>query len=253
MPVITVFNQKGGVAKTATSINLSECLAEKNRDVLLIDVDPQGNAGTSLGVDIASLEKTITDVLVHGSDINSTIVKLSEHIDFVPSNLDLSRHEVLIMNKTSRELLMRKAVKKLSKDYDFIILDCPPNAGILSINALMASDYILIPVSADPLSLHGVSALLDILELIREELEHPIEILGVLTTKFDNRTNVSNEVFNALTEHFGEKVFQTVIPASVKLTEAPSFGQSIIKYAPNSPGAVAYQKLAQEVIKRSRH
>lgn len=250
MPIVTIFNQKGGVSKTTTAVNLSVCLSNLGKNVLLIDMDPQGNAGTSLGVEISKLSRTVTDVLVKNEDVNDVVVKLSDNLDFIPANLDLSRHEVLIINKTSRELLLRKAIKKLTKQYDFILIDCPPNAGILSINALMASNYILIPVSTDPLALHGVSALLDILDVIRDDLEHPIEILGVLATKFDSRTNISNEIFNSLKEHFEGKVFKTIIPTNVKITEAPSFGQSIVNYAPNSPGSIAYEELAEEVLER---
>ena len=250
--VISIFSQKGGVGKTTTTVNLAACLAETKKRVLIIDIDPQGNATASLGVSTWDLEKQIKDVLTNQIDINEAITSFSERVDLIPSNILLADQEIPISGQPGRELLLRKGLRKITKHYDYVLIDCPPSVGVFSINALMASHYVLIPVDMSFLGLMGVKSIERTLGLIRDSLEHDIEIIGVLATMFDVRNKLTLEVYEGLKEHFGEKLFTSKIPQNVRLKEAPSFGKSIIDYDSSSTGAEAYRDLAKEVIKRSK-
>lgn len=248
---IAVFNAKGGVGKTSTAYNLAVGLTRfHNQRVLLVDVDPQGHAGVSLGVNIADLEHRIDDVLQEKISITQAIVATELGVDVVPSNILLAESEIPISGMHGREILLRRAIAEVEDSYDFIIYDCPPNVGILSVNALMAADNVLVPVDMSFLGLMGVPVIERMLTLIRTRLEHPIEIVGVLATRYDNRLNIAKDALEQLREHFGELLFETVIPETVKIREAPSFQKPIFDHAPQTTGAESYEQLTEEVMAR---
>jgi chromosome partitioning protein len=247
---IAIFNMKGGVAKSTTAYNLTTGLVKfYQRRVLLIDIDPQGNSSASLGIEIWKLKHQLKDVLQRRIDISEALVTVSEGLDVVPSNILMAEEEIPISGLPGRELLLRKAITPIQDQYDFIIVDCPPNIGVFSINALMACEGVIIPVDMSYLGLLGISAIERALDLVRTALDHPIKIEGVLATRFDRRNNLSREVLDSLTSHFGTYLFKTVIPENVKLREAPSHGQSIFDYDPSGKGARAYQQLVKEIMK----
>lgn len=248
---IAVFNAKGGVGKTSTAYNLAVGLSRfHNQRVLVVDIDPQGHAGVSLGVNIADLEHRIDDVLQEKISITQAIVATELGVDVVPSNILLAESEIPISGMHGREILLRRAVAEVEDSYDFIIYDCPPNVGILSVNALMAADKVLVPVDMSFLGLMGVPVIERMLNLIRTRLEHPIEIVGVLATRYDNRLNIAKDALEQLREHFGELLFETVIPETVKIREAPSFQKPIYDHAPQTTGAESYEQLTEEVMTR---
>ncbi|MBD1919465.1 ParA family protein [Leptolyngbya sp. FACHB-60] len=250
---IAVFNAKGGVGKTSTSYNLAVGLHRfHDLRVLLVDIDPQGHAGVALGVNIADLQHRIDEVLQEKASIKDTIVKTEAGVDVVPSNILLAEAEIPISGLHGREVLLRRAVSSIINEYDVILTDCPPNVGILSVNALMAAKQVLVPVDMSYLGLLGIPVIERILGLIQNRLEHPIEILGVLATRYDSRLNIAKDVLDSLEKHFGDRLFETVIPETVKIREAPSFQASIFDHAPGSSGAMAYQQLTEEVMKRVR-
>lgn len=248
--VISIFSQKGGVGKTTTTVNLASALEKDGYKVLVVDIDPQGNASASLGISTWELDKQVKDILLNKADINDCLITVSDGLKIIPSNILLADQEIPISGQPGRELLLRKALRKLKDKFDFILIDCPPSVGVFSVNALLASQNVLIPVDMSFLGLMGVKSIERTLKLIQDSLEHDIQILGVLATQFDSRNNLTKEVHAELENHFKEKLFETVIPLNVRLREAPSFGKSIIDYDPNSTGAISYQQLAKEVIKR---
>ncbi|MCY6494554.1 ParA family protein [Leptolyngbya sp. GGD] len=249
--IIAIFNAKGGVGKTSTAYNLAVALKRfHDKRVLLIDIDPQGHAGAALGIDIMNLEHRIDEVLLEKITIKDTIVKTTSDVDLIPSNILLAEAEIPLSGMPGREVLLRRAVKTISSRYDFILIDCPPNVGMLSINALMTAQKLIIPVDPSYLGLLGIPVIERMLHLIQTRLEHPIEILGVLATRYDQRLNIAREVLASLKTRFGDRLFETVIPETVKVREAPSFQVSIFDHAPTTPGAVAYQKLTEEVLTR---
>jgi chromosome partitioning protein len=246
---VSIFNMKGGVGKSTTAYNLSVGLARFHKKrVLLIDIDPQGNSSAALGVEIWKLDHQLKDVLQRQVSLKEIIVSTASGVDVAPSNILLAEEEIPISGLPGRELLLRKALSPLLSSYDFILIDCPPNIGVFSINALMASDSVIIPVDMSYLGLLGLSAIERALEMVRSSLDHPIEIAGVLATRYDGRNNLSKEVKESLTSHFGEKMLKTVIPESVKLREAPSYSQTIFEYNPKGNGAKAYRDLVKEII-----
>ncbi len=250
--IIAIFNAKGGVGKTSTAYNLAVALKRfHDKRVLLIDIDPQGHAGAALGIDIMNLEHRIDEVLLEKITIKDTIVKTASEVDLIPSNILLAEAEIPLSGMPGREVLLRRAVKTISSRYDFILIDCPPNVGMLSINALMTAQKLIIPVDPSYLGLLGIPVIERMLHLIQTRLEHPIEILGVLATRYDQRLNIAKEVLSSLRSRFGDRLFETTIPETVKVREAPSFQVSIFDHAPDSPGAVAYQKLTEEVLTRA--
>lgn len=245
---LAVFNMKGGVGKSTTAYNLAAGLVRfKLSRVLLVDIDPQGNSSAALGIPIWQLQTQLKDVLQHNTPLAQVVVTTSSGVDVVPSNIKLAEEEIPISGRPGRELLLKKALAPVLNQYDFVLIDCPPNVGVFAINALMASDGVIIPVDMSYLGLLGIQGIERALTLIREHLDHPIAVAGVLATRFDGRNNLSKEVLEALKSHFGSSMFKTVIPETVKLREAPSHGQSIFEYDPNGAGAKAYRELIDEV------
>ncbi|MGG5370742.1 ParA family protein [Enterococcus sp. AZ196] len=251
--IISVANQKGGVGKTTTTVNLGACLANDGKKVLLIDSDAQGNATSGLGVRKPDVKQDIYDVLVNEVPIKETIIKTSrENLSIVPATLQLAGAEIELTSMMARESRLKSALAEVSDDYDFILVDCPPSLGHLTINAFTASDAILIPVQCEYYALEGLSQLLNTVRLVQKHFNPGLEIEGVLLTMYDARTNLGAEVVEEVRRYFQEKVYDTIIPRNVRLSEAPSHGKPIIDYDPRSKGAEVYQALAKEVLVREQ-
>jgi len=250
--VISIFNQKGGVGKTTTNVNLCAALALNGKRVLSIDIDPQGNSTSGFGIEKNNLEYTIYDVLIEDYDINRIIQKTDiNNLDIVPANIQLAGAEIELTKTTYREKTLDEKIQTILKEYDFIIIDCPPSLGLLSLNALTASDTVLIPIQCEYYSLEGVSQLMDTIKLVRRGLNPNLEIEGVVLNMFDGRTNLSIQVVEEVKKYFKDKVYRTVIPRNIRLAEAPSFGQPIMIYDEKSKGSEAYLKLSEELIKNN--
>ena len=246
---IAIFNMKGGVGKSTTAYNLASGLVQfHDQRVLLIDIDPQGHSGASLGLPIWSLEKQLKDVFQGNVQISEVIAGTLSGVDVIPSNILLAEEEIPISGRPGRERLLSKVIAPLIENYDFIIVDCPPNVGVFAVNALMACEGVLIPVDMSYLGLLGIQGIERALSLIREQLEHPIEVVGVLATRFDGRNKLSKEVFQSLKNHFDKRLWETSIPETVRIREAPSYGQSIFDYDPCGNGAKAYETIVNEVM-----
>ena len=251
--IISVANQKGGVGKTTTTVNLGACLAQDGKKVLLIDSDAQGNATSGLGVRKPDVKQDIYDVLVNEVSIKETIIKTSrENLSIVPATLQLAGAEIELTSMMARESRLKRALSEVSDEYDFILVDCPPSLGHLTINAFTASDAILIPVQCEYYALEGLSQLLNTVRLVQKHFNPGLEIEGVLLTMYDARTNLGAEVVEEVRRYFQEKVYDTIIPRNVRLSEAPSHGKPIIDYDPRSKGAEVYQALAKEVLVREQ-
>ena len=247
--VISVTNQKGGVGKTTTSINLSASLVKKDKRILLIDMDPQGNASVGCGVNVDEVENTIYDLLLGDTTVADAVVKTECGVDVLTANGDLAGAQVELLNEIGRELKLQKALAPILDDYDYIFIDCPPALNVLTINALVASNSVMIPMQCEYFALEGLSALIATVRKIRETLNPKLSIEGLLRTMFDGRNSLSNEVSRQLQTHFGDKVYKTVVPRNVRLAEAPSYGEPAITYAPDSKGAKAYIQLADEILR----
>lgn len=247
--IISVANQKGGVGKTTTTVNLGSCLAYMGQKVLLVDMDAQGNATSGMGIRKPDVEQDIYDVLVNEVPIADAILPSSrENLDIVPATLQLAGAEIELTSMMARESRLKTALSELHANYDFILIDCPPSLGHLTINAFTASDAILIPVQCEYYALEGLSQLLNTVRLVQKHFNPSLEIEGVLLTMFDARTNLGAEVVEEVRRYFQEKVYDTVIPRNVRLSEAPSHGLSIVDYDIRSKGAEVYQALAKEVL-----
>ncbi|NMB26932.1 MAG: ParA family protein [Tissierellia bacterium] len=247
--IVTIFNQKGGVGKTTTVINLAAALGKLNKKVLVIDVDPQGNATSGLGIDKKSLELSIYDGFINGINLEQILQKTSaENVDIIPSNVDLAGAEIELIGMNDRELVLEKAIRDIEDNYDFIFIDCPPSLGLLSINGLSASHSVLIPIQCEYYALEGVSQLVDTIMLVKKSLNPGLEIEGVVLSMFDGRTNLSIQVVDEVKKYFKGKVYTSIIPRNVRLAEAPSYGLSVIDYDPKSKGAEAYSELSEEFL-----
>lgn len=251
--IIAVANQKGGVGKTTTTVSLSAVIAEKGYKVMLIDSDPQGNATSSLGIN-KKLEKSLYDVLIDDSvEIEDTLKKTSVvGLDVCPSNINLAGAEVELVSLMSREQRLKNQLDLVRDKYDYIFIDCPPSLGLITLNALTAADTVLIPIQCEYFALEGLSQLSNTINLVKRHLNKSLEIEGAVLTMYDSRTKLSNEVVKEVREYFKENVFKTVIPRNVKVSEAPSYGMSIIEYAEKSVGAQSYIKLGEEIIEKQK-
>lgn len=248
--MIAIANQKGGVAKTTTAVNLGACLAMLGRRTLVVDADPQGNASSGLGVSPAKVSQSLYDVLVRGVPLRTAIVRCAwvEQLDVVPANLSLAGAEVELVGVNGREGVLARALAEVKNEYLFILIDCPPSLGLLTLNALTAADSVIIPIQCEYYALEGVGHLLNTIQLVKRRLNPRLEIEGVLLTMFNGRTNLSIQVAEEVKKHFRQKVYRTVIPRNVRLSEAPSHGMPVVVYDPRSRGAEVYLELAKEVI-----
>ena len=250
--IIAIANQKGGVGKTTTAVNLAAALAATPKRVLLIDLDAQGNATMGSGVDKRDLHASTCDVLLEEVHAEDVVVETAEGYDLLPGNTDLTAAEIELMDEAGREQRLKRALDPLRARYDFIIVDCPPALSLLTLNALTASDSVLVPMQCEYYALEGLTSLLQTIDALKQRLNPDLEIEGVLRTMFDVRNNLANAVSAELVNHFGDKVFRTIVPRNVRLAEAPSHGQSIIGYDKASRGGIAYLGLAGEVLRRQR-
>ena len=251
--VVSIYNQKGGVGKTTTNINLSAYVSLLGYKVLVIDADPQGNTTSGFGFEKDNLESTLYDGMVNNISMEDIILKTRyENLDLVPSDANLAGAEIEINQKSEKELRIRKLIDQLNEKYDYIFIDCPPSLGLISINALTASHSVLIPIQCEYYAIEGVSQLVKTIDLVRRGLHIPLEIEGIVLTMYDGRTNLSLQVAEEVRKFFKDKVFETMIPRNVRLAEAPSYGETIEEYDSSSKGAIAYKELAEEFIKKGK-
>lgn len=251
--IIAITNQKGGVGKTTTAINLSACLAEKKKKVLTIDIDPQGNTSSGLGIDKNNIENTIYELLIGKADVKDCIYPSAmRKLSIIPSNINLSGAEIELINMKKKEYLLRDRIEKIKGKYDYIIIDCPPSLSLLTINAMTAADSVIVPIQSEYYALEGLSQLIHTIDLIKERLNPDLYIQGVVFTMYDARTNLSVQVVDNVRENLDVHIYNTIIPRNVRLAEAPSYSMPIILYDARSSGAYAYRKLAIEVIKEKR-
>ena len=251
--IISIANQKGGVGKTTTAINLSAGLAAEGKRVLLIDADPQANASSGLGVDIRNLNNTIYECLISGLDPNPAIRPTEvKNLDIIPSHIDLVGAEIEMLQLENRELILKQTLARIKKHYDYTIIDCSPSLGLITVNCLTASDSVIIPVQAEFFALEGIAKLLNTIKIIKSQLNPGLKIEGFLVTMYSAQLRLSQQVYQEVKRHFGELVFDTVIARNVRLSEAPSHGLSVIDYDPTSKGARNYRQLAREIMRKNK-
>ena len=249
--IIAVTNQKGGVGKTTTAINLAACLAEVGKNVLIVDADPQGNSTSGLGLEKNNLEITLYDMVLGEATIEETITKTCvENLKIIPSNMDLAGAEIELIGKEKREYILKEQLEKIKDEYDFIVIDCPPSLNLITINALTSADTVLVPIQCEYFALEGLEQLLHTIGLVKQRLNTQLELEGVVFTMFDARTNLSLEVVEEVKGSLGANVYRTIIPRNVRLGEAPSHGLPINMYDSKSKGAESYRLLAEEVIEK---
>ncbi len=250
--IISVSNQKGGVGKTTTTVNLAAYLAEKGKKVLIIDFDPQGNAGFGIGVNAEEIDTTIYEVLIGEIPVENAVFQTEvEGLYLIPSNIHLSGAQVDLLDSEGSEFILKKALSELRESFHYILVDCPPSLGLLTLNSLVAADSVMIPLQCEYYALEGLSQLLRIISMVQEKLNPSLEVEGVVLTMYDSRTNLANQVVNDVREYFKDKVYNTIIPRNVRLSEAPSFGKPISLYDRSSAGSITYEKLAEEVINKN--
>lgn len=248
---MAIVNQKGGVGKSTTAVNLGASIAKLGKSVLLIDIDPQGNATSGIGIDKSNLKNSIYDVLIEGLPVRESILETKiKNLSILPANIDLAGAEIELVSMMSRESRLEKVINQVEEEFNYIFIDCPPSLGLLTLNALTAADGILVPIQCEYYALEGLGQLMKTIELVRKNLNPDLDIEGVLLTMYDARTNLSQQVIDEVQNYFSEKVYKTIIPRNVRLSEAPSFGEPIITYDPSSKGAKAYESLAKEVINK---
>ncbi|MBE5966189.1 MAG: ParA family protein [Lachnospiraceae bacterium] len=252
--VIAIANQKGGVGKTTTAINLSACLAEKNKKVLTVDIDPQGNTSSGLGIDKNKLQNSIYQMLIGLCTLEDCrIVNQYDNLDILPSNVNLAGAEIELIGIDHREYILKKQLERINKDYDFILIDCPPSLNTLTVNAMTAADTVLVPIQCEFYALEGLTQLIHTINLVKQRLNPSLEIEGVVFTMYDARTNLSLEVVENVKENLRQNIYKTIIPRNVRLAEAPSHGIPINLYDPKSAGAEGYRQLADEVIDKEKN
>lgn len=250
--VIAIANQKGGVGKTTTAVNLSACLGKRGKKTLIIDIDPQGNTTSGLGIDPRGIEQSIYDCIINYVPMQDVILKTDfEGLWICPSNINLAGAELELVMKDNREFVLKRAISEVKDSFDFILIDCPPSLGLITLNSFTATDSILVPIQCEYYALEGLSQLTNTIKMVKKRLNPHLAMEGVLLTMFDARTNLSIQVVEEVKKFFGNKVYGTIIPRNVRLSEAPSFGQPIIEYDRNSRGAECYTDLADEVIERN--
>ncbi|MEO2240113.1 AAA family ATPase [Dorea sp. YH-dor226] len=249
--IIAIANQKGGVGKTTTAINLSACLAEKGQKVLAIDMDPQGNMTSGLGLDKDSIEKNIYDLMIGESDVKEVLQKDAlDNLDVIPTSIDLSAAEIELIGVEDKEYIIKNAIEKIKDNYDYVIIDCPPSLNMLTINAMTTADSVLVPIQCEYYALEGLSQLIHTVELVKERLNPVLEIEGVVFTMYDARTNLSLQVVENVKDNLQQNIYKTIIPRNIRLAEAPSYGMPINLYDSKSAGADSYMRLADEVMNR---